>query len=108
MPREPPVTSARFPDRSFMLASQCLIDHVADDVLDAQMKLLRAIRTRGWNDDRMCRELFQRSTVASGKREDVDAARFRRFGRPKHVRRRPARRVDDQQITLLRERLDLP
>src|SRR5687768_17003905 len=141
MPREPPVTSARFPLREIMTVrkgrrpagaacggggraparrspppgrcratadSELRFDELAYEMLDAQVQLLRAVGARGRDDDAVVGEGAERAAVARAEGEDGDPAGPRRLRRAQHVRRLPARRVDDEQVAGARERLHLP
>src|ERR1051325_3906190 len=86
IPRDPPVTRAFLPLRSIMRRSRCpvpcslsqsLVDQIADDVLDAEVQLLRAIGPRGRDHDTMSGELREGSAVTGGETQHVDALGLR-------------------------------
>ena len=72
MPREPPRDQRALSAQS---VHRRLLHELADEVLDAEMQLLRAVGARRRNDDGMIGELAQRAAVARAEREHADAAR---------------------------------
>src|SRR5437763_9338543 len=72
------------------------------------MQLLDAGRVVGRDDQRDVGELLEVAAGFPQQRDDAHPARFGRLGRPNHVRALAARRVQHEQVTRLRQRLDLP
>src|SRR5260370_37222668 len=71
MPRPPPVTKARLPDRSI---TQAVFDDAANHVLDREMDLLAPGPVDRRNDERDVGHGFERAPRFPAERDPADAA----------------------------------
>jgi hypothetical protein len=76
-------------------------------VLDRQVKFLRPIGAVGRHHDGDVGQRAQRAAVTRRQGQHLRTLRPRRFRRPNHVRRIPARRVHHEQVAGADQRLDL-
>src|SRR5205814_1986658 len=78
------------------------------EVFHAKVQLLRAVRAIRGNDHRVVGERAERTPVPRTERQDPHAFGARRLGGAQDVRRLATRRVNDQEVALLRQRFHLP
>src|SRR5678815_4191580 len=76
-------------------------------MFDAEVELLRAVGALRRDHDGMIREGSKLAAVSSAEGEHTHSLGARRFRRAQHVRRFPARRMNDEEITGSGECLDL-
>src|SRR5438094_5389662 len=130
MPRPPPVTNARLPERSITAHPHCgfdtrpsnpqseirnpqsfaqlLLDDPADHVLDRKLQLLDMRGLIGRDDERVVDQAPHGAAALAEQRDHADALGARRLGRAQQVGALAAGRMQDEQVAGPQQRLYLP
>src|SRR5438876_2512567 len=109
MPRPPPVTKARLPERSITaLEPQLPLHQLADQMFDGEVYLLNVGRLIRWDHERVVHEGTHRAATLPQQRHHRGAPCLRPLRRPDDVGALAARRVQHQEVVRAHQGLHLP